>query len=156
MRVLSIIKCYVNVTLDSWLEAYKSFILLQPSCHLRERGRHRPRNSFQCLAIFPLKRSLVSSRCPLVETSFGVAEKPKDQAAKSVVAELLKIHGRTIWNSMLRSCTRALGDKWIYSDSIALSTSDAGSQYHRGRVGMGVQPPSTPQPQLYTQTFTKW
>ena len=34
-------------------------------------------------------------------------------------------------------------------------TSDAGSQYHCGRVGRGIQPPSTPQPTSNTQTYTK-
>ena len=36
-----------------------------------------------------------------------------------------------------------------------LRTSDAGSQYRCGRVGRGIQPPSTPQPTCNTQTYTK-
>ena len=35
------------------------------------------------------------------------------------------------------------------------TTSDAGSQYRCGRVGMGIQPPSTLQPIDNTQTETK-
>ena len=34
-------------------------------------------------------------------------------------------------------------------------TSDAGSQYCCGRVGRGIQPPSTPKPTPNTQTYTK-
>ena len=34
-------------------------------------------------------------------------------------------------------------------------TSDAGSQYRCGRVGRGIQPPSTPKPTPNTQTYTK-
>ena len=33
--------------------------------------------------------------------------------------------------------------------------SDAGSLYRCGRLGRGVQPPSTPQPPTYTQTYAK-
>ena len=34
-------------------------------------------------------------------------------------------------------------------------TSDAGSQYRCGRVGRGIQPPSTPKPTPNTQTYAK-
>ena len=39
--------------------------------------------------------------------------------------------------------------------SIQRKTSDAGSQYRCGRVGRGIQPPSTPIPIPNTQTYTK-
>ena len=38
---------------------------------------------------------------------------------------------------------------------VSKKTSDAGSQYRCGRVGRGIQPPSTPQPTPNTQTYTK-
>ena len=34
-------------------------------------------------------------------------------------------------------------------------TSDAGSQYRRGRVGRGIQPQSTPKPQPHTLKHTQ-
>ena len=47
----------------------------------------------------------------------------------------------------IRNLTEMLG--------IDSETSDAGSQYRCGRVGRGIQAPSTPQPTSNTQTYTK-
>ena len=38
---------------------------------------------------------------------------------------------------------------------IGKGTSDAGSQYRCGRLGGGIQPPSTPQPNPNTKAYTK-
>ena len=37
--------------------------------------------------------------------------------------------------------------------SLNCETSDAGSQYRCGRMGRGIQPPSTPQTPLHTHTY---
>ena len=57
------------------------------------------------------------------------------------------------WRHMFRWTKQTSSAKtYIQKSSV---TSDAGSQYRCGRVGRGIQPPSTPKPIPYTQSYTK-
>ena len=72
----------------------------------------------------------------------------------TIFFDLWFVPGRRDTNFHIVLCGIKLYQK-ISRNRLIIVTSDAGSQYRCGRMGRGIQPPSTPQPRSNTQTYTK-